>query len=266
MESAIYQGWIRHRRFVPRNHEFRYRSTLFYLDLDELPELFSGVFGWSFGKRNLGWFRRADYLGDPEQELAQEVRREVVRQMGSCPAGPIRMLTNLRLWGLCFNPVTFYYIFEPDGSVPSVILAQVNNTPWNERHCYVLPCNPGTGKSRLSFAKNFHVSPFNPMDMYYRWISSAPGNRLLVHMENHRDQERHMDATLTLERREWSESSLRKILWRHPWMVAKVPAAIYWQALKLLLKRVPTYSHRAADPLGKHATTRIRLATDRRET
>lgn len=262
MHSAIYQGWVRHRRFVPRGHEFRYRSTLFYLDLDELPGLFEGLWFWGFNRRRLGWFRREDYLHPQEPDLKTAVREEVTRQTGHCPSGPIRLLTNLRQWGLCFNPVSFYYCFEPDAEKPSVILAQVNNTPWNERHCYVIPCNPNTGKSRLGFKKAFHVSPFNPIDMEYRWISTAPDESLLVHMENWREGACHMDATLSLERQAWAPSRLNRILWQQPWLTIKVPLAIYWQALKLWLKRVPPYGHQTA-PASERSTTEITLAPRR---
>lgn len=264
MHSAIFQGWVRHRRFVPRMHEFRYAMTMFYLDLDELPELFDDVRGWSYNERNLGWFRRGDYLGDPEQDLASQVRAEVERQQGYCPKGAVRMLANVRIWGMCFNPVTLYYCFEPAGDKPSVILAQVNNTPWNERYCYVIPCSPRTGKARTGFAKNFHVSPFNPMDMNYRWVSSVPEEKLLVHMENWRAGERHMDATLNLERQTWSAQTLQSLLWRQPWMTAKVPAAIYWQALKLFIKRVPVYPHKDPAPISSPRSRTI-LITERNE-
>lgn len=255
MHSAIYQGWVRHRRYIPRKHAFTYRSTLFYMDLDELPALFEGARFWSFNRRNLGWFRREDYLDPSTPDLATAVRNEVRRQTGDCPSGPVRMLTNLRLWGFCFNPVSFYYCFEAGSDRPSVILAQVNNTPWNERHCYVIPCNPVTGKSRVSFAKSFHVSPFNPLDMDYRWVSTAPEKQLLVHMENHRGGDCHMDATLNLEREAWTPAALNRILRRQPWLTAKVPVAIYWQALKLWLKGVPPYSHQSAPAEAGSTTT-----------
>jgi len=256
MHSAVYQGWVRHRRFLPREHEFRYRATLFYLDLDELPGLFKGIWGWSYNRRNLGWFRRADYFHPDQPDLAQAVRDEVRRQQGYCPRGPVRLLTQMRVWGQCFNPVSLYYCFEPGAERPSVILAQVNNTPWNRRHAYVIPCHPETGKARIGFYKSFHVSPFNPMDMEYRWVSTAPGASLLVHMENHREGVCHMDATLSLERQAWSGALLTGLIWRQPWMTIKVPLAIYWQALKLWLKRVPIYSHRVA-PDDERSTTRI---------
>lgn len=244
MFSALYHGTLRHRRFYPKTHEFSYSSTLFYIDLDELPQLFADVKGWSVNGKTLGRFCRADYLGDPKQALKLAVQTEVIRQTGECPQGPVRMLTNLRMWGFCFNPVTVYYIFHPNTERPAVILAQVNNTPWNERHCYVIPCDEETGKTKTGFAKQFHVSPFNPLHMTYQWVSNSPDENLVVHMENYQNDNCHMDATLTLVRLVWTPIALKKLLWQQPWLTLKVPVAIYWQAFKLLLKRVPVHSHK----------------------
>jgi DUF1365 family protein len=248
MHSAIYTGRLRHRRFFPKRHEFCYSSTLFYLDLDELPELFSDTFFWSINSKNLGAFQRADYLGDPQFQLIDAVRNKARELAGYCPSGPVRMLTNLRIFGLCFNPVTFYYLFNANNTMPELILAEVNNTPWNERHVYLVRCN-SSGKTASTFAKEFHVSPFNPLAMEYRWVSTAPGESLLVHMENHgamaepATQGLHMDATLTLERQPWSSAALNKILLLQPWAAIKVPVLIYWQALRLFIKGAPLYDH-----------------------
>lgn len=247
MNSAIYSGRLRHRRFHPKSHEFTYDSTLFYIDLDELPTLFKGIKFWSIDKFTLGKFRRADYLGDPAQPLIDSVRAEVVAQRGTCPSGAVRMLANLRMWGVCFNPVTIFYIFEPAAQYPSLILAQVTNTPWDERHCYIISCDEDQTKTDFSFSKTFHVSPFNPLEMTYRWVSTNPDTKLLVHMENRNGEVLHMDATLTLQRQAWTNKSLQKILWLQPWLTLKVPVAIYWQALKLWFKRVPIYDHSTSE-------------------
>lgn len=270
MHSAIYQGKLRHRRFHPKRHEFTYNSTLFYIDLDELPELFSGVRGWSLNRKNIGSFLRSDYLGDPSIPLKDAVRSKVKALAGSCPLGPIRMLTNLRMWGFCFNPVTLYYLFEADANCPSVILAEVNNTPWNERHCYLVQCSSQSGKTKTEFEKKFHVSPFNPLDMVYHWVSTNPDENLLVHMENHAPpiQKKltgttnpicHMDATLNLRRYAWSPILLKRLLWFQPWAAIKVPLAIYWQAARLFFKGAPVYSHQTINPL--HTDTSVELKT-----
>lgn len=276
MHSAIYQGKLRHRRFFPKRHEFTYSSTLFYIDLDELPELFEGAKGWSLNRTNFGSFRRSDFLGPTSVPLKEAVLSETNKLLAldkaalSCPDGAVRMLTNLRILGFCFNPVTLYYLFNKNSDLPEMILAQVNNTPWNERYTYLIHCNEKTGKANSQFDKKFHVSPFNPLAMEYHWISSAPGENLLVHMENHapvgnaqdssgRSASCHMDATLTLKRQPWSKPLLHKLLWLQPWAAIKVPVAIYWQALRLFVKGVPVYTHQSINPLPAVTSTELKI-------
>jgi DUF1365 family protein len=276
MYSAIYQGTLRHRRFFPKRHEFTYSSTLFYIDLDELPELFEGVKGWSLDRANFGSFRRSDFLGDPQVPLQEAVRSEVNKLLAldnypaiQCPDGAVRMLTNLRILGFCFNPVTLYYLFNKESEHPAMILAQVNNTPWNERHTYLVYCDEKSGKANSQFDKKFHVSPFNPLNMAYHWISTVPADSLLVHMENYlretggqeTPQENvscQMDATLTLKRQPWSKSLLQKLLWLQPWAAIKVPVAIYWQAVRLFIKGVPIYAHQSTNPLPAAASIELK--------
>jgi DUF1365 family protein len=249
-KSAIYSGKLRHRRFFPKSHQFTYDACMFYLDLEELPKLFAKNKFWSFNRFNLGWFNRKDYFGDPSIPLDQAVRDYVKQQLGYCPEGSIRLLTQLRVWGFCFNPVSLYFIFDKDADVPKYILAEVNNTPWNQRHSYLLACD-AKGKINTEFSKQFHVSPFN------HWISTAPDEQLVVHMENLQQSAegltRHMDATLTLKREQWSAKRLNTIVWAMPWLAIKIPVAIYWQALQLFIKRVPVYSHNIPSPsLNSH--------------
>ncbi|MFT5433376.1 MAG: DUF1365 family protein [Myxococcota bacterium] len=245
MNSCLYSGTVRHRRLAPTAHAFSYRVFMMYLDLDELPEVFDGHWLWSARRPALAWFRRADYLGDARQPLADAVRAEAERQTGSRPEGPIRVLTNLRYYGHAMNPVSLYYCFEKGGKRVETILAEVTNTPWGERHIYALgpgPDDPTTG-SRHRLEKAFHVSPFMGMDHDYEWCFGQPGDRLTVHMENALEGKKVFDATLVLLRQEITTANCAGALVRHPWMTARVSVAIYWQAARLWLKGTPFYTH-----------------------
>lgn len=246
MHSAIFKGRVRHRRRAPAPHEFRYRLFMMYLDLAELDTVFDGRWLWSTRRAAPARFRRQDHLGDPGASLDHAVRDLVAESGAPRPAGPIRLLTHLRYFGYCFNPVSFYYCFDAADDTVETIVAEVNNTPWGERCCYVL--DPGHDEGRFGHhryrpAKRMHVSPFMPMDVAYDWRFSAPAERLTVHMENAREGRKIFDATLDLERVEITAGALARTLAAHPLMTAKVIGAIHWQALRLWLKRVPVYDH-----------------------
>lgn len=246
MKSAIYAGQVRHRRRNPVTHEFRYRMFMMYLDLAELPDIFRRRWLWSVRRPALARFRRADHLGDPSVPLDQCVRDLVCEHTGTRPSGPIRLLTQLSYFGYVFNPVSFYYCFNPDDTRVETIVAEVNNTPWGERHCYVLPQSRNLGSAshhRYTPAKEMHVSPFMQMDVDYDWRFNTPAELLNVHMETARQGDKLFDATLKLEREEISASSLAGVLIAFPFMTLKIIAAIHWQALKLWVKGAPVFDH-----------------------
>jgi hypothetical protein len=250
MNSAIYFGRVKHRRLAPVEHGFTYRMFMLYLDLAELPSVFRGRWLWSARRTAVARFRRADHFGDPAVPLDECVRDLVARETGTRPSGPIRLLTHLRYFGYVFNPVSFYYCFDENDTRLETIVAEVNNTPWGERHCYVLPQCMNTGQgghARYHPDKVMHVSPFMPMDVNYDWRFSAPAgaprSALTVHMENGRAGRKIFDATLVLERREISSGSLARALALYPLLTLKVIAAIHWQALKLWVKGAPVHAH-----------------------
>lgn len=245
LHSALFIGRLRHRRHAPRPHAFSYGVCMAWLDLAELDSVFRGRWFWSARRPTLAWLRRADYLGDAALPLDTAVRDRVQSVTGQRPVGPIRMLTHLRSFGHCFNPVTFYYCYRPDGKTVEVIVAEITNTPWRERHAYVLRVEPGEVPTHheFAFAKGFHVSPFMPMQQDYRWCFTAPGDQLAVHMENLEGSRKVFDATLTLHRQEIGTGSLALALLRWPASTARVLVSIYWQALRLKLKRVPFHAH-----------------------
>ncbi len=246
MHSCLYEGVLRHRRFGPVANTFAYGVFQLYLDLSELDEIFRGRWLWSTKRFNLAWFRRADHLGDAAVPLDTAVRDLVECETGKRPAGPIRLLTHLRYLGYCMNPVSFYYCFDAAGARVETIVAEVHNTPWGERHCYVLDESrqeAGERTKRYRFRKEFHVSPYMPMQQGYDWRFGPPGRRLVVHMVNEEGSATVFDATLLLRRRPINGWQLARVWWRYPWMTAKVIAAIYWQALRLWAKRCPYYPH-----------------------
>jgi uncharacterized protein len=262
MKSALYTGWIRHRRFGPARNAFRYRIFMSYLDLAELPALFDGRWFWSARRPALAWFKRADFLGAARLPLDTAVRDLVEERTGTRPTGPIRLLTHLRCFGYSFNPVSFYYVFDATDTRVETIVAEITNTPWKERHAYVLPvataARSGTRAWRFSFDKQFHVSPFMPMEMRYEWCFGVPAEGLHVHMETFllekgRDGQPRFDATLNLKRAPMTAGSLARALASFPLMSLQVVALIHWQALKLWLLRVPFHLH----PAKRHSRKQI---------
>lgn len=247
--SAVYEGWVRHRRHAPKAHAFRYRIGLLYLDLGEIDALFADHRLWSVDRRNLAEFRRSDYLGDPALPLDRCVRDRAEAATGQRPGGPIRLLAHLRYGGHCFNPVAFYYCYADDGSTLQCIVAEITNTPWRERHVYVLPIDASIRHGRMhewQFDKAFHVSPFMAMRHRYAWRLDEPGERLDVHMsvlDADTPTLRTFDATLVLRRQPISGASLARVLWRYPLMTLQVVFAIHWQALRLWLRGNPVHDH-----------------------
>lgn len=244
--SAVYEGVLHHHRHVPRPHRFGYRIAQLYLDLDEIEYLLWPRWLWSVNHRNLAEFRRSDYLGPPTLPLKEAVYRKVHETTGMRLSGPVRLLTHLRYGGYIFNPVSFYYCYESDGETLACIVAEVTNTPWQERHAYVLPVGAAAregGDLRWRFDKALHVSPFLGMDRAYDWRFAQPGQQLSVHMCVSRDEHLEFDATLNMTRHALNGASLARVLWRYPLMTIQVITAIHWQALRLWLKRTPVYDH-----------------------
>jgi DUF1365 family protein len=275
--SALYEGTVRHRRFAVRDHELRHRLALAYIDLDELPRLLGG----RLLRRRPGLvrFRRRDYLGGSRAacaaSLPDAVRETVAAQTGTRPQGPIRVLTQLRSYGHCFNPVSFYYCMDPTGEAVQSVVAEVTNTPWGERHAYVLaPEALATVSEALAtvpeagrrgpdagapspigapasspvlrgggLRKALHVSPFMGMDHRYEWRLTAPAQTLSVHIASHRGGQLAFDATLALRRRELTRASLASVTARYPVATVRVLALIYAHGLALKLKGVPLHPH-----------------------
>jgi uncharacterized protein len=240
--SAIYEGTIRHRRLAVRSHELHHRVALLYLDLRELDSLLDGRL--LAARPGLVRFRRADYLGPPCVPLSDAVRMQVERETGSAPVGPIRLLTQLRTFGHCFNPVSFYYCFTPKEQLDAVV-AEVTNTPWGERHAYVLRRSKKGPVLAAGFTKALHVSPFMGMEQRYTMRVAQPGPTLTVHIESHEHGQLAFDATLALRRGPLTRAGLARVTARYPAATLRALALIYAHALALKLKGVPVHPHPA---------------------
>jgi len=246
MQSCIYRGLVHHARHQPHEHRFTYQLFMMYLDLAELDQVFSERWLWSTGWPTAAWFRRGDHLGDPRLSLDLCVRELVLERTEVQVQGPIRLLTNLRYLGFMMNPVSYYYCFDCDGQQLQAVVVEIHNTPWGERHCYVItPSHGYEGKNGFpaEHPKDFHVSPFMPMDLMYHWHFMAPAETLNVQIALSRSDECVFEASLALKRQPITGTNLIRTLVRFPCMTVRVFSAIYWQAFRLWMKKTPYFAH-----------------------
>ena len=250
LNSFIYRGTIRHRRRTAVKNAFKFPAYMMYVDLEELETLFRKELFWSTRRMAPARFRRSDHLKELGESISlRDAATTTLRKHGiQKEIGPIRLLTQFRHFGFEMNPVSFFYCFDSSGTRIEAVIAEVNNTPWGEQHIYVIPAhdsesNPQKRVVAERIKKNFHVSPFMPMDMEYRMIFTVPSSQLGVKMQNFQDGERKFDVSMLMERVPITSWSLNWILFRFPLMSVQIFAGIYWQALKLYFKGAKFFPH-----------------------
>ena len=244
MRSAIYEGVVGHRRHSHdlTDHvanEFSQRLVLPLIYLDEVDEVMSLHPLWSAKRPNAAWMRRGDYLGDPDISLEVAARDEVEGALGRRPTGAIAMLGHLRTWGKISNPLCLFYCFDEETGGLEAIVAHVTNTPWGERHSYVMD-----GRSSCArLPKVMHVSPLLGMDHDYHFDWSEPGATLNFGIEVRHGESRFFDASLRLERRDMNHREMGRLLWRHGLDNHAVTAGIYFRALALRMRGANFHPH-----------------------
>lgn len=254
MNSQWLEGTVRHRRKYPIRHEFQYSTGMLALDLDEWDRVTETSPLFSLERFNWLSLRRSDYFQPEAGSLTDAVRDQVETATGWRPDGAVELITHPRYFGYVFNPVSFYFCYRPgdnpaDGPVPKVIMAQISNTPWHERHVYCMETlhedanGQGWHSERFEFSKRFHVSPFNGMEQHYQWTFSFRGPDLRIHMNVLEADRKHFDATLVVQRTPLTRKEVHRSLRKFPMEAIKVTAGIYWHALKLKVKGAPFYTH-----------------------
>jgi len=243
MDNAIATGRVWHRRLSPRTHRFDYRLYFSLFDVEQIDALCAKSRWWSRERLNLVTVRRSDFIGPPDRPIAEAVRDRVKGEKGVRPRGRVFVLTHLRQWGVCFNPVTFYLCLSDEG-VLEFIVAEVHNTPWGQRHAYVLDARGQTGPDyRFCFSKAFHVSPFLPMELEYDWHFRIEPGGWLVHMVVMDGDSECFGAGMGLKLLPLDSAAMARMPVVYPFLTLRVLGAIYWQAFKLWWRRIPFFSH-----------------------
>ncbi len=221
------------------------------LDIDRVPELMRASRLTSHNHWNWASFDDRDHLGDPARPLRERLALDAARHGIELPDGPIFLLTHLRYLGYCFNPVSFSYCFDRAGRL-QLVLAEVSNT-FGGVHNYWLRPDSSSGAFHATAVKSLYVSPFMEVDLDYAFAFTPPAARLVAHMEAMKAGSVCFDATLSLERRPWNATEIRRVLVRYPAMTANVMAGIHWEALKLWWKDVPAVPRLTPDGVGERA-------------
>jgi len=195
-------------------------------------------------KKNLSSYHRTDYHKPEVQDLALAVQSTMSEQLGRSIEGPVSIITHLRTFGYCFNPVSFYYCWYREKTKPHAMMTEITNTPWHERYakCFDLQDSENE-KSKHNFDKEFHVSPFIGMNIEYDWRFHGPAEKFKVDMILREEQKMIFSAHLNLSHKPFNLKNSIWALVRFPLLTFRITFGIYWHALLLRLKGCRFYPH-----------------------
>jgi DUF1365 family protein len=234
--ASLYVARVAHRRRIAPFYRFVYQLFYLLFDVDRVDETARGLRLFSHNRFNLLALHGRDH-GDGSGGSLRTWAEGVLRTRGiELAGGRIRLLCMPRLLGFAFNPISLWYCEHADGSLRAVI-AEVRNT-FGEKHCYVLASGgaPLTYEEPWDKEKCFHVSPFFDLVGRYRFRMNRPGERLRVVINESREGQPILDATLAGERRDLSDGTILWQVLRMPATTLKVVAAIHWEAVKIWLR------------------------------
>ncbi len=253
--AFAYEGAVTHRRLKPKRHFLKYHVFSFLLDVDKIDDAARRLRWFSRGRFNLFSFYDSDH-GSGRPEDISAYMRGVLGEAGFGDIGQILMLCYPRMLGYAFNPLTVYYCYDPYGNLTATVY-EVRNT-FGGRHSYLIPVNGGAIDQHTD--KVFHVSPFNEMDLSYRFLLSAPADNIRVFIQTSDAEGPVLNAVFEGERQALSDKKLLSLFFRYPLMTVKVIVGIHWEAVKLLAKGL-RLKEGAPDP--EHAVTVVRREVTR---
>lgn len=236
MHSAIYSGIVKHTRLLPRVHTFCYPISMFFIDFNELADLQKRYWFLSVDKFNILSFKRKNYLSQ------DRVKKEIALAGFYYDSDKVVILTHLSYLGFCYNPVSFYYCYNAEGNILQFILAEINNTPWNEKYVYVLECQENRDQYLFEFQKKFHVSPFMKMHMDYIWKLNKPDLDINIHMKNMECNLLQFTVNMHLKKNRLTNFSIFHYILLYVLITYRILLRIYWQAFRLWLKKTPFYT------------------------
>ena len=238
MRSRLFSGHVRHRRTSPKPYQFSYGVYYCDFDLDEIREAARRIRLLSYNRFNVMAFFDRDHVREPGVTVNDALGVHLTERGIDTSGVRVSLLTNTRILGYVFNPVSFYFVRSPAGELRRVV-AEVHNTH-GDQYMYDLvrvPAEEGLYVSRVE--KAFYVSPFIDMDARYefRFREDSHG-RLDIRIDEFHGSEMFFRAQLNLQPRPLTNANVARMLIRYPFITFKTIGLIHWQGFKLWLRGV----------------------------